>query len=124
ANLANDYYDYRSRNDLLNKNLTPFSGGSRFLPDGLLSPQVIIIEALIALSLGALLGLWIVYLTKSVFLLTLGIIGTCGAFIYTAPPLKLGFFPSTPPIIYKHKSLTTNHLCPPSSSASSSSRSS
>ncbi|MHC4266625.1 MAG: hypothetical protein ACYSUK_11960, partial [Planctomycetota bacterium] len=38
ANLANDYYDYRSRNDLLNKNLTPFSGGSRFLPDGLLSP--------------------------------------------------------------------------------------
>ncbi|MHC5076426.1 MAG: 1,4-dihydroxy-2-naphthoate octaprenyltransferase [Planctomycetota bacterium] len=91
ANLANDYYDYKSRNDLLNKNLTPFSGGSRFIPNGLLPPQVIIIEALIALALGALLGLWIAYLTKSKIILTLGIIGTCGAFVYTAPPLKLGY---------------------------------
>jgi len=91
ANLANDYYDYKSRNDLLNKNLTPFSGGSCFIPNGLLPPQVVIIEALIALALGALLGLWIAYLTKSSIILTIGIIGISGAFFYTAPPFKLGY---------------------------------
>jgi 1,4-dihydroxy-2-naphthoate octaprenyltransferase len=91
ANLANDYYDYKSRNDLLNKNITPFSGGSRFIPNGQLSPKVVIIEALITLSIGAILGLWIVYITKSYFILTIGIIGTCGAFFYTAPPFKLGY---------------------------------
>jgi 1,4-dihydroxy-2-naphthoate octaprenyltransferase len=91
ANLANDYYDYRSRNDLLNTNFTPFSGGSRLLPDGLLPPKAVFIEALITLSLGALLGLWIVYLTKSTLILTLGIVGTFGAFFYTAPPFRLGY---------------------------------
>jgi 1,4-dihydroxy-2-naphthoate octaprenyltransferase len=91
ANLANDYYDHKSRNDLSNKNLTPFSGGSRFIQNNLLSPQVIITESLISLAIGALLGLWIVYITKSQFILTLGIIGTCGAFFYTATPFKLGY---------------------------------
>jgi 1,4-dihydroxy-2-naphthoate octaprenyltransferase len=38
ANVANDYFDHISRNDWLNKNPTPFSGGSRFIQKGLLSP--------------------------------------------------------------------------------------
>lgn len=91
ANLANDYYDHKSRNDPFNKNVTPFSGGSRFIQNGILSPQTIITESLISFLIGALIGVWIVYLTKSAIILFIGIFGIAGAFFYTAPPFKLGY---------------------------------
>ena len=47
--------------------------------------------ALTALAAGSAIGLLIVLLTKSVFILTLGIIGLLGGFFYTAPPIKLGY---------------------------------
>jgi len=36
ANMANDYFDHLSGNDWANKNVTPFSGGSRSIQDGIL----------------------------------------------------------------------------------------
>jgi 1,4-dihydroxy-2-naphthoate octaprenyltransferase len=99
ANMANDYFDHTSRNDWLNQNPTPFSGGSRFIQQGILSPKTILLLALIALTAGAAIGILIVLLTRSVFILILGLIGLLGGFFYTAPPLRFGYRSIGEPVI-------------------------
>ncbi|MHC4477136.1 MAG: 1,4-dihydroxy-2-naphthoate octaprenyltransferase [Planctomycetota bacterium] len=91
ANMANDYFDHTSGNDWVNENPTPFSGGSRYIQRGLLSPKETLLAALVALALGAALGLAIVLLTRSLFILVLGLVGVLGGFFYTAPPIRLGY---------------------------------
>jgi 1,4-dihydroxy-2-naphthoate octaprenyltransferase len=91
ANIANDYFDHLSRNDWLNKNPTPFSGGRRFIQESILSPRTTLLLALSALTIGAGLGIVIVALTRSIFILVLGIIGLLGGFFYAAPPIRLGY---------------------------------
>ncbi|MCP4261491.1 MAG: 1,4-dihydroxy-2-naphthoate octaprenyltransferase [Planctomycetes bacterium] len=91
ANMANDYFDHLSGNDWKNNNVTPFSGGSRSIQDGILSPKTELLAALVALAAGSGIGLIIVLMTKSIFILILGIIGLLGGFFYTAPPIKLGY---------------------------------
>ena len=91
ANMANDYFDHLSGNDWANKNPTPFSGGSRYIQKGILSPKVILLAALVALTAGSALGVVIVLLTHSLFILILGLLGVLGGFFYTAPPIKLGY---------------------------------
>jgi len=91
ANMANDYFDHTSRNDWVNQNPTPFSGGSRYIQQGILSPRAVLLTALIALAVGSAIGLVIVLLTRSVFILILGLIGLFGGYFYTAPPVRLGY---------------------------------
>jgi 1,4-dihydroxy-2-naphthoate octaprenyltransferase len=91
ANVVNDYFDSVSRNDWLNSNPTPFSGGSRLIQKNLLTGKEVFIGSLLLFSAGAALGVIIVIMTKSLFVLSLGIIGLLGGFFYTAPPLKLGY---------------------------------
>jgi 1,4-dihydroxy-2-naphthoate octaprenyltransferase len=91
ANMANDYFDHLSGNDWKNNNVTPFSGGSRSIQDGIIPPRTELLAALIAFAVGSGIGLIIVLLTKSLFILILGIIGLLGGFFYTAPPIKLGY---------------------------------
>ena len=99
SNLANDYFDHTSRNDWLNRNPTPFSGGSRFIQDGILSPKTILLLSLLALTIGSAIGIFIEYLTRSIFILTLGLIGLLGGFFYTAPPIRLGYRSIGEPVI-------------------------
>ncbi|MHC4498934.1 MAG: 1,4-dihydroxy-2-naphthoate octaprenyltransferase [Planctomycetota bacterium] len=91
ANMANDYFDHISGNDWANRNPTPFSGGSRYIQRGILSPKAILLAALLALTTGSIIGLIIVLLTQSLFILILGLVGLLGAFFYTAPPIRLGY---------------------------------
>jgi 1,4-dihydroxy-2-naphthoate polyprenyltransferase len=91
ANITNDYFDSLSGNDWANKNVTPFSGGRQFIQQNILSPKTTLFTGLFFLALGALLGLVIVYLTHSLFILILGIVGLAGGFLYTAPPVKFGY---------------------------------
>ncbi|MHC4396207.1 MAG: 1,4-dihydroxy-2-naphthoate octaprenyltransferase [Planctomycetota bacterium] len=99
ANMANDYFDHISRNDWLNQNTTPFSGGSRYIQNGILSPKAILLTALFFLAAGSALGLIIVLLTRSLVILVIGLIGLFGGFFYTAPPLKLGYRAVGEPVI-------------------------
>jgi len=91
ANMANDYFDHLSGNDWVNQNPTPFSGGSRYIQKGILSPRAVLLTALIALAVGSAIGFVIVIITKSVFILILGLIGLLGGYFYTAPPVRLGY---------------------------------
>jgi len=91
ANITNDYYDHISGNDWVNKNPTPFSGGRRFIQQDILSARATLLAALLCLALGSAIGLVIFLLTKSIFILILGLIGLLGGFFYTAPPVKLGY---------------------------------
>lgn len=99
ANLANDYFDHLSRNDWVNKNTTPFSGGSRYIQENILPAKTILLLSLSALAIGAALGVAIVILTGSIFILILGIIGLLGGFFYTAPPIRLGYRSAGEPAI-------------------------
>ncbi|MHC4665085.1 MAG: 1,4-dihydroxy-2-naphthoate octaprenyltransferase [Planctomycetota bacterium] len=91
ANMANDYFDHASGNDWANRNPTPFSGGSRHIQQGVLSPKAVLLAALLALLCGSMIGLAIVLLTQSLFILVVGLIGLLGGFFYTAPPIRLGY---------------------------------
>jgi 1,4-dihydroxy-2-naphthoate octaprenyltransferase len=91
ANIVNDYYDHLSGNDWVNRNVTPFSGGRRFIQEGILSPRATLITALVFLAIGVGIGLVILWLTRSVFILGLGLAGLLGGFFYTAKPVQLGY---------------------------------
>lgn len=91
ANVANDYYDHISGNDAANTNVSPFSGGRRYIQEGILSAKATLIESLILLAAGSVCGLVIVFMTNSIFILVLGLIGLLGGFFYTAGPIKLGY---------------------------------
>ncbi|OHB60721.1 MAG: 1,4-dihydroxy-2-naphthoate octaprenyltransferase [Planctomycetes bacterium GWF2_42_9] len=91
ANVSNDYFDSKSKNDWLNKNASQFSGGAQLIQKHLLSPKEVLIISMICFTLAVIAGLIILAITKSLFVLMLGLIGLLGGFFYTAPPLKLGY---------------------------------
>lgn len=88
ANLLNDYFDHISGNDWINENPTPFSGGSRYIQRGLVQPRTVFVAGIICLAAGAAVGLIIIALTKSAFILILGITGTLAGLFWTAPPVR------------------------------------
>lgn len=89
SNMINDYYDHLSGNDWLNENDTPFSGGSRYIQNKIVTPKAMLIAGLSALTLGSATGILIVVLSKSMAILCLGIAGVLGGFFWTAPPVKI-----------------------------------
>lgn len=91
ANVVNDYFDSLSRNDWVNENPTPFSGGRQFIQKGILSPEATLLAGLAYLALGSGIGLILVVLTRSAFILGIGLLGVLGGFFYTARPLQLGY---------------------------------
>lgn len=91
TNLANDYFDYLSGCDTANPTPTPFSGGSRVLPEGLLSPKKILSAWIICFIAAGAIGLYLNYLSKSNVILFLGIIGVFLGIFYTAKPFRLGY---------------------------------
>lgn len=91
ANVVNDYFDSLSRDDWVNENPTPFSGGRQFIQRGILSPKATLLAGLGYLAIGAGIGLLIVALSRSMFVLGIGIAGVLGAYFYTAGPVRLGY---------------------------------
>ena len=91
ANIANDYFDHLSGNDRANKNPTPFSGGSRLIQLGLLSPRAVLIGSWVFLAAAVLTGTIILLITKSTLILVLGLAGLLGGYFYTANPVRLGY---------------------------------
>ncbi len=88
TNVANDYYDHKSGNDEINKEFVrPFSGGSRTIQSGLLTPKEVISGAVLLFSGATLIGLYLTWV-RGPFVLALGLIGLISGLFYTAPPLN------------------------------------
>lgn len=90
ANLTNDYFDHKTGADDLNQQPTPFSGGSRVIQQGLITPQAIYRASLLFLGLGSLAGMYLVW-TRGWPILVIGLIGVLSAYYYTSGPLKIGY---------------------------------
>ena len=91
TNLANDYFDHLSRDDWVNVNLTPFSGGSRMIQEDLIPPRKILAASFLSFGLAALVGLYLEYVTPGYWILLFGLIGALSGYFYTATPLKFGY---------------------------------
>jgi len=89
ANVINDYFDHLSKNDEINNEFVrPFTGGSRLIQQGLLSPMEVLIEAMVCLFIGSSIGLFLSYKLGWV-ILVIGIFGVLSAVFYVFPQVNL-----------------------------------
>jgi 1,4-dihydroxy-2-naphthoate octaprenyltransferase len=91
ANMANDYFDWKTGCDSRNPEPTPFSGGSRVIQEGLVSSRSLIAVSVALLAAGAALGLYLNSRVPGNGVLYLGLAGIAGGFMYTAVPFKLSY---------------------------------
>jgi 1,4-dihydroxy-2-naphthoate octaprenyltransferase len=89
VNVLNDYFDALNGTDAINtERLYPFTGGSRFIQNGVLTTKQTAYFGYLLLAVAMLGGLWLSWLVGSGLL----VIGTIGVFIgwaYSAAPLRL-----------------------------------
>jgi len=88
-NVLNDYYDELNGTDRLNtERVFPFTGGSRFIQNGVLTPRETGLygAALLGITVAGGLGL---VLWRGPGLLAVGAAGILIGWAYSAPPLKL-----------------------------------
>jgi 1,4-dihydroxy-2-naphthoate octaprenyltransferase len=89
ANVVNDYYDYKSGNDQLNKEyVRPFTGGSRALPLHLLTPKEVLSGSIVLFALATIVGLYFTWAVGP-FVPVLASVGLFSAIFYTGHPLNL-----------------------------------
>jgi 1,4-dihydroxy-2-naphthoate octaprenyltransferase len=88
SNMSNDYFDHLSGADEDNRELTPFSGGSRVIQDGTLGARQVLIVSTILYLVGAAIGVCLA-LARGWPVLWLGLIGVFMAFFHNAPPFRL-----------------------------------
>lgn len=89
-NTANDYYDHRSTDDDVNQELTPFSGGSRVIQEGLVSPRRMLMLSLIFFAITTAIGLYLTWATGWP-VLVIGLLSMFICYFYDAPPVKLAY---------------------------------
>jgi 1,4-dihydroxy-2-naphthoate octaprenyltransferase len=82
ANVINDYFDHVYGNDEANQSPTPFSGGSRVIQDGLVSPERVLVVALAAYAITIVVGLVLTVL-RGWPILVIGVIGILVSFLYS-----------------------------------------
>ncbi|MFN3986199.1 MAG: prenyltransferase [Rhodocyclaceae bacterium] len=89
GNVINDYHDAVSGADDANTGrLFPFTGGSRFIQNGVLSTAQTARYGYLLLALAVPGGFWLAW-TSGPGLLAIGALGLLLAWAYSAPPLKL-----------------------------------
>jgi 1,4-dihydroxy-2-naphthoate octaprenyltransferase len=87
SNVSNDYFDHLSGNDVLNtQHVRPFSGGSRMIQDGLISPRAVLAISIFFWAASIAVGAVLVSLRGSVVLL-FGAFGILCGYFYVAPPV-------------------------------------
>ncbi len=91
TNMFNDYFDFKSGNDLQVKHQNPFAGGGRVLTAGLITPSKHLLVSTSCLVLGCLIGLYFVLAQGLTLLFWLGLIGVLSAYTYVGPPFRLAY---------------------------------
>lgn len=88
TNLANDYYDYRSSNDVINRNRSPFNGGSATLVEGVFQPTEIKLAFTVFFAISWVIALFLA-LKVGWPVIIIAIFGVLSGYYYSAPPLYL-----------------------------------
>jgi 1,4-dihydroxy-2-naphthoate octaprenyltransferase len=89
VNVLNDYYDHLNGTDEINTDrLFPFTGGSRFIQNGVLTPNQTLAFGLLLFMAVILGGLWLIG-HRGNGLFWIGLVGLFIGWAYSAPPLKL-----------------------------------
>jgi 1,4-dihydroxy-2-naphthoate octaprenyltransferase len=88
TNMANDYYDYTSGNDVINRNYSPFNGGTRVIVEGLLPPGQVLRAAVLCYVLAVAVGGYLAYL-RGPRVLVFVVVGLFCGFFYSADPVRL-----------------------------------
>jgi len=90
CNVANDYFDFKSGNDALNKNaVAPFSGGSRMVLDGFVKPGEALTESIVFALLGSAIGVYLNAVSSGNVVLIIGIAALFLIYGYNGFPLRL-----------------------------------
>lgn len=90
CNVANDYFDFKSGNDALNRNaLVPFSGGSRMVLDGFVKPKEALAVSMLFAFLGSAIGLYLNNASKGNVILLVGLAALFFVFSYNGFPVRL-----------------------------------
>lgn len=90
TNLTNDYYDHVSGADDINEIRTPFSGGTRVIQEGLLTPRRIRNAGYMCFALGWVLFFILAARTTGWVLLP-ALFGFLSGWLYTARPVWLAY---------------------------------
>jgi 1,4-dihydroxy-2-naphthoate octaprenyltransferase len=90
ANVINDYFDYLGGTDNVNRYHNLFSGGSRVIQDGILTPKKTLALGITLLCVGIAIGFYLVFQGGWVVLL-LGVIGTALVLAYSIPRYGLAY---------------------------------
>ncbi len=89
VNVLNDYYDHLNGSDPLNtERLYPYTGGSRFIQNGVMSPGQTRVYGLVLFAAVIMGGIWLVG-QAGAGLFWIGLAGLTLGWAYSAPPLKL-----------------------------------
>jgi 1,4-dihydroxy-2-naphthoate octaprenyltransferase len=90
SNVANDYFDFKSGNDALNKNaITPFSGGSRMVLDGFVQPKLALAVSIAFAVLGSAIGIYLNAVSSGNVVLFIGVTALILIYGYNGFPLRL-----------------------------------
>jgi len=91
SNMFNDYYDFKSGNDLQVKHQNPFAGGGRVLTAGLVKPSTHLLVSSLCLLFGCLIGLYLIFSLSLPYLFLLGLVGVISTYFYVAPPFRFAY---------------------------------
>ena len=90
ANVLNDYFDHRGGTDGINRYHNVFSGGSRMIQDGLMTPGQTLALGAGLLLLGIAVGLYLAY-RAGIVVLIFGSVGTALVLFYSIPRWGLAY---------------------------------
>jgi len=89
ANMINDYMDHLRGTDAANVEfVSPFTGGSRMIQNGLLTARSVLIASVLSLTMGSLIGIYLAS-QRSWLILLIGAIGIFSAVFYVTPGFSL-----------------------------------
>src|SRR5881275_905325 len=91
SNMFNDYFDFKSGNDLQVRHQNPFAGGGRILTADLVKLSTHILVATTCLVLGSLIGFYFIFAFSLPYLFILGLIGVISTYAYVGPPFRLAY---------------------------------
>jgi 1,4-dihydroxy-2-naphthoate octaprenyltransferase len=88
-NVLNDYCDHLNGTDARNtQRIYPFTGGSRFIQNGVLTPRQVLVFAVTLFAATIAGGLWLLNVAGA-GLFWIGLAGLAIGWAYSAPPLRL-----------------------------------